>query len=112
MDPERVKKNPSLLRRAVMQVELDEQQREQLDEMFQSYWQERREVSPSDQQAMDELALDFYDKVIEMLDEEQRKQLESKMTGAGVGAGAPTQKPDSSQDSEERPEQPPQSDND
>lgn len=108
MDPERVKKNPSLLRRAVMQVDLDEEQRQQLDELFQNYWAERREASPSDQQAMDDLALDFYEKVVELLDEEQRKQLESKMSGPSVapGAGAPTQRPGSDQDGEEQAEPP------
>lgn len=81
MDPDRVKKNPSLLRRAVLQLELDQTQREKLDELFQNYWQDRREVSPSDREAMDNLALDFYDAVVDMLDEDQRQQLDSKMSG-------------------------------
>lgn len=98
MDPERVKKNPSLLRRAVMQLDLDQQQREELDEMFQNYWQDRREVSPSDREAMDNLALDFYDSVVELLNEEQRAQLESKMTGVGADAGMPTRAPGRGQD--------------
>lgn len=81
LDPARLRTNPSLLRTAVTRLDLDEQQRVEIDELWTGYWQEVRELDPTDRQGRDQLAVDFYERVTELLTEEQNEQLKSNPLG-------------------------------
>jgi len=80
-DPARLRTNPSLLRRAVMRLGLDESQRAEIEELFQGYWTQMRDDQPQDQQARDEMALRFYEQVMQVLTKEQKAELEKNPLG-------------------------------